>query len=173
MKYKSLALAVLLMAIVGSAFAQNKISGKGKCAEKPDASQSIEVGDQPGHMLIIEKDSCTWSVPLEMAGLKSKTYTLTEEVDLNGAKSQDLGYVLITMENDDKAYLRFQGMSTVGEKGLTGGGGTWSFTGGTGKLKGLKGKGTYKVLVATGGAVENQVEGEYSLPEASATNKKK
>jgi len=78
------------------------------------------------------------------------------------------------MENDDKAYVRFQGMSTVKEGAFTGGGGTWSFIGGTGKLKGLNGKGTYKALVATpGGAAENQGEGEYSLPEPSATPKGK
>lgn len=43
MKFKSFGLAILLTAIVGSAFAQNKFSGNGKCGEKPDASQSTEV----------------------------------------------------------------------------------------------------------------------------------
>jgi len=63
MKFKSLGLAVLLTAFAGSTFAQNRISGTEKCS-KPDSSQSIEVGDQSGHMFVIERGSCTWSVPL-------------------------------------------------------------------------------------------------------------
>jgi hypothetical protein len=172
MKYKSLGLTVLLAAFAGSALAQHQVSGTGKCG-KPDTSQSIEVGDEAGHMLIIEKDSCTWSVPFEMAGLKSTTYTMAEAVDLTGAKSQDRGYAVITMENGDKAYVRFQGMSSVKKEGALTGEGTWSYTRGTGKLKGLKGKGTYKASRDPGGASESQIEGEYSLPEAGATAKKK
>jgi hypothetical protein len=41
--------------------------------------------------------------------------------------------------------------------------GTWSYIGGTGKFKGLTGKGTYKGKAA-GDAFEDTVEGEYSLP---------
>jgi hypothetical protein len=172
MKYKSLVLTVLLAAFAGSALAQNKISGSSKCG-KPDTSQSIEVGDQAGHMLIIEKSSCPWSVPFEMAGLKTTTSTVAETVDVTGAKFQDRGYVVISMDNGDKAYIRFQGMGNTVKEGALTGGGTWSFTSGTGKLKGLKGKGTYKASGAPDGAGEFQTEGEYSLPEASATAKKK
>ena len=50
--------------------------------------------------------------------------------------------------------------------------GTWSYTGGTGKLKGLKGKGTYKASGATADTTEDQVEGEYTLLEAGAAAKK-
>ena len=105
-----------------------------------------------------------------MAGLKSTTITVAMAVDLTGAKAQaqDRGYVVITMDNGDKAYVRLQGTSSVKEGALTAEG-TWSYTGGTGKLKGLKGEGTYKGSGVLGGAGENQVEGEYSLPEASAT----
>ena len=172
MKYKSLGLTVLLAAFAGSALAQNQVSGTGKCG-KPDTSQSIEVGDVAGHMLIIEKDSCTWSVSFEMAGLKSTMYTIAEAVDLTGAKSQDRGYAVITMENGDKVHLRFQGVSSVKKEGAITGEGTWSYTRGTGKLKGVKGKGTYKASRAPDGASEVQLEGEYSLPEAGATAKKK
>ena len=59
------------------------------------------------------------------------------------------------------------------EVGDRAGEGTWSFTGGTGKLKGLKGKGTFKSSGATADATEDQVEGEYTLPEAGAAAKKK
>ena len=42
--------------------------------------------------------------------------------------------------------------------------GTWNFTGGIGKLKGIKGKGTYKGKGASDGTVTYEVEGEYELP---------
>jgi len=132
--------------------------------------QSIEVSDEANHLLIIEKDSCTWSVPFEMAGLKSTTYTQFEATDLAGAKSQDRGYVDVTMENGDKLYARFQGTTNVKKEGAFASEGTWSYTRGTGELKGVKGEGTFK---ASGPLGEVQVEGTYSLPEPSATGKGK
>lgn len=170
MKAKSLGLAVLLAAFATSALAQTQFSASSKCA-KPDNSQSIEVGDHPGHMLVIEKGSCTWNTPVEIAGLKSTGYTYTEALDVSGAKLQVHGYVVITMENGDKAYARYQGTGSM-TGGTTTGDGAWSYTGGTGKLKGLKGKGTDKVSGGSDGS-ETQVEGEYSLPEAGATATKK
>jgi hypothetical protein len=108
-----------------------------------------------------------------MAGLKSTTFTTAESVDATGAKFQVRGYGVMTMENGDKAYLRYQGMGGSTQEGTATGEGTWSYTSGTGKLKGVKGKGTYKTSGAADGTGEAQVEGEYSLPESSATAKKK
>jgi len=172
MKFKSLGLAVLSAAIAGSALAQTQTSGTMKCG-KPDSSQPIEAGDPAGHVLVIEKGSCTWSAPAEMAGLKSTTYTLAESVEVTGAKYQVRGYGVMTMENGDKAYVRYQGMGNGKEGAPPTGEGTWSYTGGTGKLKGVKGKGTYKTSGAAGGGIEAQMEGEYSLPQPSATAKGK
>jgi hypothetical protein len=42
--------------------------------------------------------------------------------------------------------------------------GTWSFDGGTGKLKGLTGKGTYKTTTNADGTGSAEIEGEYKLP---------
>ena len=101
-------------------------------------------GDKPGHVLILEKGTgspCTWSVPAEIAGLKSTEWNGADTVDVMGAKFQTRGYGVMTMENGDKAYARYQGAGTVKE-GVATSEGTWSYTGGTGKLKGLKGKGT-------------------------------
>jgi hypothetical protein len=110
---------------------------------------------------------------MEMAGLKSKSYTVAASADSAGGHSQDRGYVVTIMDNGDKAYIRFQGTGTTKEGGAHSSEGTWSYTGGTGKLKGLKGKGTYKGSGATADVTEDQVEGEYTLPEAGAAAKKK
>lgn len=165
MKCKSLALAVLLAAFASSALAQTQISGATKCG-KPDNSQTVEAGDQAGHVLLIEKvSSCTWSVPIEMAGLKSTAFTYAESVDITATKFQAHGYAVITMENGDKAYVRFQGTGSMTKEGTPAPSeGTWSNTGGTGKLKGLKGSGTFKSS-GTPDAGEAHLEGTYSLPE--------
>jgi hypothetical protein len=174
MKCKSLGLTVLFAAIAGSALAQNHISGTCKYgkADPSSTQQSIEVGDQPGHVLVIGKSSCTWSVPVEMAGLKSKTANTAETVDVTVAKFADRGYSVIAMENGDKVYGRYQGTGGMKDGGPGPAEGTWSFTGGTGKLKGVKGKGTWKTSGAPNGEGELQVEGEYSLPGPSGTAKK-
>ena len=87
-------------------------------------------------------------------------------VDGRGAKYRVQGYATFTMDNGDTTYARVQGAGTASEKGSPNPpneDGTWSFTGGTGKLKGLKGNGTYKIS-AEGGP--GQIEGEYTLPGA-------
>src|SRR5262245_3645247 len=100
--------------------------------------------------------------PIEMEGVKGKSYTGVMSIDASGGKSQERGYVVVTMENGDKAFVRVvSGASTLDKDGNpVSGEGTWTYTGGTGKFKGLKGKGTYK---AKGGA-EDMIEGEYMLP---------
>jgi hypothetical protein len=85
-------------------------------------------------------------------------------VDGRGAKYRVQGYATFTMDNGDATYARIQGAGTASEKGPPNEDGTWSFTGGTGKLKGLTGKGTYKIS-AEGG----YIEGEYTLPAAGAS----
>ena len=172
MKHKTLVLSILFTACAGAALAQTKHSGVGSCGKSED-SHAIEVGDRAGHVLVVTKISCTWTTPIETAGLKSKTYMGAVTSDLTGGSSQDRGYVVSVMDNGDKAYIRFQGTSTHKEGGAHSSEGTWSYTGGTGKLKGLKGKGTYKGSGATADTTEDQVEGEYTLPEAGAADKKK
>jgi hypothetical protein len=169
MKCKSLGLAVLFVAFASAALAQTQISGTGKCS-KPDSSQSIEVGDKAGHLLVIEKRSCNWTVPIEMAGLKSTTYTSASAIEVNGAKFQVRGYVVLTMDNGDKAYVRIQGGGAATEQASTNQG-TWFYMGGTGKLKGLKGKGTYTTAESNGEG-EDKVEGTYSLPDPAPPAKK-
>jgi hypothetical protein len=155
-----------ISACAALAGAQTKVSATGKCSAKPEVQQSAEVGDRAGHVLVLTKQACTWTTPMEMAGEKSKTYTVAIASDQAGGKSQDRGYVVVTMENGDKAYVHVQGTSISGKDGApVSDDGTWSYAGGTGKLKGLKGKGTYKGKAGADG-FEDQIEGEYSLPAA-------
>jgi hypothetical protein len=70
------------------------------------------------------------------------------------------------MSNGDKMYVRFQGNDTTKDGKPATTEGTWSYTGGTGKLKGIKGKGTYKGKADAAGNMVVEVKGDYQLPAA-------
>jgi hypothetical protein len=142
--------------------AQTKTVGDGKCG-KPD-QQTMDVGDRAGHALALVKGACTWTNPMEIAGLKTKDYTVVAVGDASGEKEQVRGYVVNTMDNGDKAFLRFTGSATVAKDGSGTEEGTWSYTGGTGKLRGITGKGTYKSALSADGGWQDRVEGDYTLP---------
>jgi hypothetical protein len=152
-----------MLSLAGIAAAQTKVSGVGKCG-KPDTQQSVDVGDRAGHALAVTKQSCTWTTPMEMAGLKSKTYTVAAAVDAAAAGAQDRGYVVMVMDNGDKAFVRFTGAEVSKDGKPVSAQGTWSYIGGTGKLKGIAGKGTYASTPTADGLFEDHVEGDYSLP---------
>ena len=113
---------------------------------------------------MIAKGKCTWTKPLEIAGTQAKEDIGAGFDDITGNKSHGHGYVVNTWANGDKSYVRTQGSATLKDGTIDSAEGTWSFTGGTGRLKGVKGKGTYKGKGASDGSVTYEVEGEYELP---------
>jgi hypothetical protein len=167
---KRATLAFTLLTITAAvATAQTTITGDGKCG-KPDQQQSIDVGDRDGHSLMLVKFSCTWTTPYEVAGLKTKDYTGVAVSDVHGERMQDRGYVVVTMDNGDKAFVRYTGNGTTTKDGNSTGEGTWSYTGGTGKLRGITGTGTYKSTGDANGA-QDHVEGNYTLAPLPAPKK--
>jgi len=96
---------------------------------------------------------CTYTKPLEIEGAKSVATVITITNEVSGGTVRGHGSSVITMGSGDKVYIRHEGEGTDGDSQ-----GTWSFTGGTGKLKGIKGKGTY--TCSSSGC---DVAGEYQL----------
>jgi hypothetical protein len=159
-----------LLGTVG-ANAQTKISGTVKC-NKPEPAYKLEVGDRSGHAMYLEKTNCTAMQAFEVGGSKYKegySISISEET---ATRDVGNGTHVSVFESGDKAFVSFRSSlpqkdgKTVGDSV-----GTWSYTGGTGKLKGIKGKGTYKVTPNDDGTVTIAVEGEYDLPAARATKK--
>ena len=73
------------------------------------------------------------------------------------------------MDNGDKFYLSFHWAVVKDGKPqswIERVKGTWAFTGGTGKLKGIRGKGTYTATENENGGVVD-IEGEYAVPAAA------
>lgn len=159
---------VLMMAAFAmTASAQTKISGKEHCA-KADPSYTVEAGDRAGHVLMLQKAACTWTTPLEIAGAKTKEGTDTSTTEVTGETGKQNGYHTSTMDNGDKFFVHYWGTMKMNKDGSAALEGQWTFTGGTGKMKGIKGKGTYKGMGAADGSGDADIEGEYTLPEAKA-----
>lgn len=166
MKIRSLFVVLAALALAASATAQTKASGTLQCA-KSDPMNSIEVGDRPGHMYVLEKQACTWTKPMDVGGMQAKEGVSVQTNEVNAGKSNGGGSHTGTVEGGDKYMVRFTGHATMDKSGVpTSITGTWSYTGGTGKLKGISGKGTYKNSGAPNadGSQSFEVEGEYTLP---------
>ena len=163
MRIRIMLACLMVFALATLAGAQTKISGTIKC-NKPDPQYGIAIPDRPNHAYGIDKSSCTWTKPLEIAGSQSKDGWDVGSGEMSGNKARGTGYHGSTMANGDKFYVRFQGTDALKDGKPQTSQGTWSFTGGTGKLKGIKGKGTYKGTAGADGSMTYEVEGEYELP---------
>jgi hypothetical protein len=162
MRDKRLLVFLFAAALALPAVAQTKISGTIQCS-KPDPSYKIPLADKPGHVFALEKAQCTWTKPLEMAGEMTKDGASTAESEIMGDKVATHGYHVGTMANGDTWVAKFHATAMTKDGMVQSAQGSWTFTEGTGKLKGLKGKGTYKGKSTADGSLTYQIDGEYQL----------
>jgi hypothetical protein len=153
-------LALLLASAVG---AQTKVSGQHTCP-KPEVVGTTEVGDKPGHTMSIIKNSCPWTKPLEMAGEKSTDGTSYSFDEATSTRNTTNGTYVGNTNKGDKFFVSFHDSFALEDGKPQASKGTWSYTGGTGKLKGITGKGTYTVTPNADGTAVVDVEGEYAIP---------
>ena len=148
-----------------ASLAQTKFSGTIQCSVKPEIMQAVPAGDQDGHTFGVEQYKCAWSKSYELAGTKSKDHVATAYFEATGGTQHVTGMGVTTMENGDKSFYPYHGTSTLKKDGsLVGASGKWQFNGGTGKLQGVKGKGTYKCTPGKDGTTFTcDIEGEYQL----------
>jgi hypothetical protein len=157
MRAKGILLLLVGLSLGTTARGQTKVSGTVHC-DKPSEQQSFEVGDRPGHSFMLTKGACTWTKPLELDGVQTKTDTITQFIEVRGNRGNGQGYVVNTLANGDKIFVRILGRQMQGIVE-----GKWTYTGGTGKFSGVKGSGTYKCAGKGDGSSDCEVEGEYSL----------
>jgi hypothetical protein len=69
---------------------------------------------------------------MEIAGTQTEEDVGTNFDDVHGSKSEGHGYIVGSLANGDKIYVRIQGSSTLKNDNIETAEGTWSFTGGTG-----------------------------------------
>ncbi len=166
MRIKPILMGGVLLALAGAAAAQTKFSGAQQCA-KPDPEYTVPVGDRPDHVMALMKQKCTWTSG-EMAGVQLKEEDDTVVSDMSGSVALDKGFGVGAMANGDKYFGHFEGKTTLKDKMPVSTAGTFTFTGGTGKLKGIKGKCPYKGTFSPDGSATFQIEGEYTLPAAKS-----
>ena len=152
----------LLCLVAPVAAPQTKLSGAGQCS-KPDPAHQLDVGDRPQHAFSISKVNCTWSKPFEIAGIQSKGGTAVQFDEVSDKGSRFRGYYLDTMANGDTARYRYEGKATLKPGMPASTEWEWKLVGGTGKLQGLKGKGTCKGTGNPDGSGAWECVGDYRL----------
>ena len=152
---------LLVSLVAPAAWAQTRLAGTSVCG-KPESQQALQVGDRPGHSFAISQGKCNWTKPAEIGGVETKDDVVTLMEEISGNRARSRGFGVGTMANGDKFFVRIHGTVVMKEGMVQSSDGQLSFVGGTGKLAGLKGKGTYK---GTGGpdGVSYQIEGEYEM----------
>jgi hypothetical protein len=169
MKLSIVSMMGLVLLFASAAGAQTKISGQHKCP-KPEVVGSSEAGDRAGHTLSVVKNTCKWTTPLEMEGEKSTDGTSVAFAEMSSTRATSSGTYVGNMDGGDKFYVSFHDSTAVKDGKPQAVKGTWAYTGGTGKLKGITGKGTYTVTLNEDGTQVVDVEGEYAV--AAAASKK-
>jgi len=160
---KKAALVILVvLALAASAAAQNKISGTWQCG-KAEKEFKIEVGDRPDHAFTIAQGKCAVT-KAEIAGIQVKEEVWTGSGEASGNTVRVRFSSFLNMANGEKAYVRSDGAITLKDGAPQTWESKWTFNSGTGKFKGLKGKGTYKCTHAAEGTSTCEMEGEYELP---------
>jgi len=164
MRLKIILTFLIIFALAAAASAQTKISATYQCA-KADQEHSIQIGDRPNHSFTINQGKCTSTKPAEIAGIQSKEGVYTTLAETSGNTLRYRFYYVDTMANGDKAYYRGEGTMTVKDEVPQSGDEKWTLVRGTGKLKGIKGKGTDTLKTAAAdGSSTWDLEGEYELP---------
>jgi len=166
MKLRIASMVGLALMFASAAGAQKKVSGKQQCP-KPEVVGTADAGDKAGHTLTLVRSTCTWATPLEMADEKSKDGISVAFAEMSSTRATNSGTYVGNMDNGDKFYVSFHDSAFVKDGKPQGIKGTWAYTGGTGKLKGITGKGTYTVTLSDDGSGVADVEGDYVLPAAA------
>ncbi len=168
MNMRTVTVVVLLFFFAATLAGQTKVAGKQHCP-KPQALATAEPGDEAGHTMTLEKSTCTWLIPFKMTGERATagTFVAFSESSLHRAATH--GTYVGSMENGDQFYIEFHWTNFKNGTPAETVKGYWAFTGGTGKLKGITGKGTYTATENENGGEAN-MEGEYSVPEKTDTN---
>jgi hypothetical protein len=156
-------LLLLVLVLNPAASAQTKISGTNQCA-KPDPQNMIAIGDKTDHSFGIGQTKCSWSKPWEIEGIAGKQGMGTFSGETTGNTMRFHAFYVDEMANGDKAIYQYQGSMTLKDGAIQSEKGTWTLVRGTGKLKGVTGKGTYSGKPSADGGMTYEVEGEYMPP---------
>jgi hypothetical protein len=165
MKYKILYGCVIFAFVVSMTPAQTKLTSSGKCG-KPDVHQDIAAGDQIGHLFTLASGKC--ATKGEVGGAASKEGVFSEYGEVSGDHSKVSGVFVETFDSGDKIFYTYQATGTMKDSAFQAGENKYQITGGTGKMKGIKGSGTCKTTGTADGGLEYACTGKYTIAAAAA-----
>ena len=160
MNYRTVCVCAVIALAVAMASAQTKTTLSGKCG-KPDVEQSVPVGDQPGHMFTLAQGKC--SAMGDVGGAAGKDGAFSEHGDVTATHAKNWGVFVETFDSGDKVMYNYQTTGTVKAGAFQSGSNKYQITGGTGKMKGIKGSGTCKLTGAADGSLDYSCSGEYTM----------
>ena len=155
--------ALLLLASALHAQTQGSFRETSICATST-IHQTVLVNDDRQHSISLDQRPCHSKQPIRIGELTSSDYISYGVDDVQNNASIDRGYAVGTMNNGDRYFLSYEGTATMNGNIPEHLEGKWNFTGGTGKLKKLKGSGTYTAHPAADGGMEFAINGDYELP---------
>src|SRR5512136_1586691 len=160
---------ILLFACIfvptSNAVAQNKVSGAIDC-DKADPMHAIPLPDRQGYSFVISQHKCTYTKSIAIEGVEAKEFVNSVFNEVMGASVRTTASGVTTYSNGDRGYTRSTG---TGEAKAMTRSGKWTFSGGTGKLSGIKGGGTYTCKMKSsepGVGYACDIEGEATLAPA-------
>jgi hypothetical protein len=160
--------AVFAFTLATTISAQTKSAFSGKCS-KPDVEQSIPAGDKDGHTLSLAQAKCTAKGDVNGAAPTGGVYA--ENRDSTGTHSRGWGVYVETFDSGDKVFYDYQTNVTMKADKTASGTNKYQITGGTGKMKGIKGSGTCKLTGTADGGTEYDCTGEYTIAAAVPAKK--
>ena len=86
----------------------------------------MQIGDGANHSFTISQGKCTWTKPLEIAGIQGKEGVYTLSTETSGNTLRYRFYYVDTMANGDKAYYRGEGTMTMKDAVPQSGGEKWT-----------------------------------------------
>lgn len=151
---------------VATGSAQTKMTMTGKC-EKPKIQQSISIPDQQGHSLTLAQGPCTASG--DIGGAAGTTGIYSEHSDAKGNQARIWGVYVETLASGDKVFYDYSGTWTTKDGVPQSGTNKWQISGGTGKMKGIKGTGSCKLTGSGDGGSEYTCTGDYAMAGGTMT----
>jgi len=148
---------VLMVAMIDGAVAAEKMKFHGTSVTTN--SQTMEVGDEEGHMLIIAEAKQIYINQETGVNATSISKSLMD-INIKTGRGSLKGYGVTTYPNGDKIFRMHEG-KPVGKGHWKG---TYSYIRGTGKYEGVKGKGTWDSYSLAQGMSYMEIEGEQEIP---------
>jgi len=125
---------------------------------------SSMVPGQEGH--VIKQITETWKYTSPNKEFDGALGIAVDQQEIEGDQLTHKGYAMSRSTNGDETYFTFQGTGKLNGQ-LISGSGTWKWTGGTGKFKGIKGGGPFTYMAGPDLPLSFEWSGEAEMTNAS------